>query len=296
MEHTAFHWKIPEIPGNKWNLALFLVGNFSYKKCVPITGFHELSQSLIWAAILNFWTEKGTNATRRSSRDGHFHQDVQKRLVNGKRPLIWPLNLLLFWRSCCRRRRGLLLGSLSTRDFEDDAAVRSTKAWVWRRRSPAKFNLLSTDAVLTRRLHSQFLIKFCICCAMASFKEFRQTLLLYYDADLITDEDFIILYELFSSRNPDFAYDSYDRFDLDNMNDDECKAEFRVRKRDLPTLAQALRIPRSFQLSQRSVVDGMEGLCMLLKRLSYPCRYGDLIYQFPFLVSHEARFTDRFSA
>ena len=115
---------------------------------------------------------------------------------------------------------------------------------------------------------------------MASFKEFRQTLLLYYDVDLITDEDFIILYELFSSRNPDFAYDSYDRFDLDNMNDDECKAEFRVRKRDLPTLAQALRIPRSFQLSQRSVVDGMEGLCMLLKRLSYPCRYGDLIYRF----------------
>ena len=115
---------------------------------------------------------------------------------------------------------------------------------------------------------------------MASFKEFRQTLLLYYDADLITDEDFIILYELFSSRNPDFAYDSHDRFDFDNMNDDECKAEFRVRKRDLPTLAQALRIPRSFQLSQRSVVDGMEGLCMLLKRLSYPCRYGDLIYRF----------------
>ena len=64
------------------------------------------------------------------------------------------------------------------------------------------------------------------------------------------------------------------------MNDDELKAEFRVRNRDLPTLAQALRIPRSFQLSQRSVVDGMEGLCMLLKRLVYPCRYGDLIYHF----------------
>ena len=49
------------------------------------------------------------------------------------------------------------------------------------------------------------------------------------------------------------------------MNDDECKVEFRVRKRDLPTLTQALRIPQSFQLSQKSVVDGMEGLCMLLK-------------------------------
>ena len=45
----------------------------------------------------------------------------------------------------------------------------------------------------------------------------------YYDADLITDEDFIILYELCSSRNPDFAYFSYDRFHLDNMNDDEFK-------------------------------------------------------------------------
>ena len=115
---------------------------------------------------------------------------------------------------------------------------------------------------------------------MASFKEFRQILLLYYDADLITDEDFIILYELFSSQNPDFAYDLYDPFHLDNMNDNECKVEFGVRKRDLPTLAQALRIPRSFQLSQRSVVDGMEGFCMLLKRLAYPCRYGDLIYRF----------------
>ena len=115
---------------------------------------------------------------------------------------------------------------------------------------------------------------------MASFNEFRQTLILYYDVDLISDEDFVILYELFSSRNPDFAYDSYSRFDLDEMNDDECKAEFRVRKRDLPTLAQALRIPPAFHLSQRSVVDGMEGLCMLLKRLAYPCRYGDLIHRF----------------
>lgn len=121
---------------------------------------------------------------------------------------------------------------------------------------------------------------------MASFKEFRQTLLLYYDVDLITDEDFIILYELFSSRNPDFAYDSYDRFDLDNMNYDECKAEFRVRKRDLPTMAQALRIPRSFQLSQRSVVDVMEGLCMLMKRLAVDMEtsFTVLDVQSPFLV------------
>ena len=60
------------------------------------------------------------------------------------------------------------------------------------------------------------------------------------DTNLISDEDFIIFYKLLSPRNPDFAYDAYNRFDLDEMNDDECNAEFRVRKRDLPTLAQAL--------------------------------------------------------
>ena len=34
---------------------------------------------------------------------------------------------------------------------------------------------------------------------IASFKEFCQTLLLYFDVDLISDEDFIILYQRFSS-------------------------------------------------------------------------------------------------
>ena len=115
---------------------------------------------------------------------------------------------------------------------------------------------------------------------MMSFKEFCRTLLLCYDANLISDEDFIIFYELFSSRNPDFVYNSYNCFNLDEMNGDECNAEFRVRKRDLPTLAQALGIPLVFHLSKRSVVDGMEGFCMLLRRLAYPCRYGDLIHRF----------------
>ena len=52
----------------------------------------------------------------------------------------------------------------------------------------------------------------------------------YYDASLISDEDYIILYELLIFiTNPDFAYES-NRFDLNEMNDDECKAEFEVRK------------------------------------------------------------------
>ena len=33
-------------------------------------------------------------------------------------------------------------------------------------------------------------------------------------------------------------------------------------------------------LQQRSVFDSMEGLCMLLRRVSYPCRYSDMIPRF----------------
>ncbi|CAL8382674.1 unnamed protein product [Gadus morhua 'NCC'] len=50
------------------------------------------------------------------------------------------------------------------------------------------------------------------------------------------------------------------------MKDDECLAEFRVRKADIPLLVEALGIPTEFVCEQRSVVDGTEALCMLLKR------------------------------
>ena len=74
-------------------------------------------------------------------------------------------------------------------------------------------------------------------------------------------------------------YDEF-TFDLDEMENSECVAEFRVNKHDLPALAEALQIPDVFKCRQRSISDGMEGLCMLLRRLAYPCRYSDMIARF----------------
>lgn len=54
----------------------------------------------------------------------------------------------------------------------------------------------------------------------------------------------------------------------------------RVKKRDLPILAEALQMPDSFTFYQQSVVIGMEGLCILLRRLAYPCRCSDIIPRF----------------
>jgi len=45
-------------------------------------------------------------------------------------------------------------------------------------------------------------------------------------------------------------------------------------------LADSLGIPPVFCCSQRFVFEGMEGLCMLLKQLAYPCRYNDMIPRF----------------
>ena len=113
-----------------------------------------------------------------------------------------------------------------------------------------------------------------------SFHELQELLLLSHDDSVIDDEELLLLYEEFSPKNPDFSYENYGRLDLQDMNDFECLAEFRVKKRDLPLLAEALQIPDSFTCYQRSVVRGMEGLCILLRRLAYPCRYSDIIPRF----------------
>ena len=57
-------------------------------------------------------------------------------------------------------------------------------------------------------------------------------------------------------------------------------ADFRVEKQDIPRLADALGIPPVIKCQQRSVCDGTEGLCMLLRRFAYPCRLSDMIARF----------------
>jgi hypothetical protein len=113
-----------------------------------------------------------------------------------------------------------------------------------------------------------------------SLKKTRELLMYAYDDKMISDEEFLLLFDANKSANLDLPYETYEPFNLDDMEEDECYAEFRVRKRDLPLLSHALRIPDAFKCDQRSVVDGMEGLCMLLKRLTYPCWYSDMMHRF----------------
>ena len=115
---------------------------------------------------------------------------------------------------------------------------------------------------------------------MNSFKETRDFILLCYDQGILNDEELLVLYEQYESPSLDLPYSSYPLFDLDDMEDDECLAEFRVKKRDIAALAEALQIPDWISCNQRSKAEGTEALCMLLKRFAYPCRYSDMVPRF----------------
>ena len=55
-----------------------------------------------------------------------------------------------------------------------------------------------------------------------------------YNDGIIDDDKFVLLYEGNFSKNPEFPYVEYEMFDLDAMDDTECKAEFRFRKMKFP--------------------------------------------------------------
>ena len=79
---------------------------------------------------------------------------------------------------------------------------------------------------------------------------------------------------------PVFPYLAYERFNLANVTDDECFAEFRFHKKDIPRLVKAFRLPPKFICRNGTTAFTDEGLCMLLRRLAYPCRYSDMIPRF----------------
>ena len=115
---------------------------------------------------------------------------------------------------------------------------------------------------------------------MYPLKDATDLALISHSQGLIVDKELLLFLEENKFRNPEFSHDVYDRFDLENMEEAECKSEFRVEKHDITFLAEALGLPETFTCPQRSVAIGIEGLCMVLKQTSFPCSYSDMIYRF----------------
>ncbi|XP_055356564.1 uncharacterized protein LOC129601719 [Paramacrobiotus metropolitanus] len=66
------------------------------------------------------------------------------------------------------------------------------------------------------------------------------------------------------------------KFNLNDISDEDCIAWFRFHREDIDELRKELHIPDVVRSETGSVFEGTEALCILLRRLAYPCRYTDL--------------------
>ena len=98
---------------------------------------------------------------------------------------------------------------------------------------------------------------------------------------LLTDEEFLFLYEANKPVNLELPYYEYEEFNLEeDISKAECKAEFQFERGDIERLADVLQLPPTFECPQGSVCDSIKGLCILLCWLAYPCHYNDMVSRF----------------
>ena len=112
-----------------------------------------------------------------------------------------------------------------------------------------------------------------------SLQDVRNASVIAYGLNCIDDVEFACVYDYCHSR-PLFPYWKFEEFNLVFWDDEECGTELRFAKNDLQLLMHYLQIPEKIVCSQGSVCTGIEGLCILLKRLAYPCRYSDMVTRF----------------
>ena len=68
---------------------------------------------------------------------------------------------------------------------------------------------------------------------MATFKETWDALFVCHNAELIDDEELLLLYHINTTKTLNIPYWNSGNFDLDSLNDDVCFSEFRFQKNDI---------------------------------------------------------------
>ena len=86
---------------------------------------------------------------------------------------------------------------------------------------------------------------------MAKSKQIEMLLLSFIHC-FITEQEFGMIYEAYQTKNLIFPHRDYNHSTLDNIGEAEIFAVFRVRKRDIETLADALGLPESFICHHRT--------------------------------------------
>ena len=86
-------------------------------------------------------------------------------------------------------------------------------------------------------------------------------------AAIENDDDLLLLS---FSRKEESAI-SYQKLDIEKLTNDQCRTMFRFDRDDIKILCHALQI-----CENRTTATNIEGLCIVLLRIAYPCRLDDL--------------------
>jgi hypothetical protein len=124
---------------------------------------------------------------------------------------------------------------------------------------------------------------------LLAFSTFSQQVLI--DQDESVDELILLntvlmaisCYHFTSLRKMNWRLNHRDfaRLNFDELSDDICMIRYRFTKHDIETIAHCMHIPLTWQDSHtKQKISGIEGLCLLLRRLSYPNRLADLVCEF----------------
>ena len=110
-------------------------------------------------------------------------------------------------------------------------------------------------------------------------KRARRSLLLSYVENIIDEDRLVLFYELNNSKEI-YPFWKYNKLNFENMDEDQCKREFRVLRSHIDDLKNVLNIPQKIVTCQRIVSSGVDVLCVLLKRSAFPRRYTDMVSTF----------------
>lgn len=90
-----------------------------------------------------------------------------------------------------------------------------------------------------------------------------------FDNGDISEDKFLFLYDVNTCKNPDFSYECYGKFNLNEKDDSECLAEFCFHKSDIPVLLEALQLSPSFKCHHGQIWNWIDKLCIALRRFAY---------------------------
>ena len=112
-----------------------------------------------------------------------------------------------------------------------------------------------------------------------SLRASREEIRFAYSENIIDGYESLLLYNVNRSK-PIYPYWKYNTFDVGMIDDEQGFNDFRFGKNDLYTLLDVFNIPNRIIASQGTACSDIEALCILLKRLAFPCRYSDMTPMF----------------